>query len=83
MLLLEIHGGIPFQGVEDLLLFPILRFIDNLGLFRDVKITSGNRMYLEARAGELVEGEYELTYKRIYDFVVLQSDGVSAWWIIG
>ena len=38
------HGGNPFQGGKDLLLFPILRFIDNLGLFRDVSYPLlGNR----------------------------------------
>ena len=30
------HGGEPFQGVKYLLLLPILGFIDNFGLTRQV-----------------------------------------------
>jgi hypothetical protein len=30
------HGGKPFEGVEDLLFFPILGLINDLGLLGDV-----------------------------------------------
>jgi len=36
MLWLETHGIDPFQSVKDLLLFPVLRLVNNLGFFRDI-----------------------------------------------
>ena len=32
------HGSNPFQGVKDLLLFAVLRLVNNLGFFRDIGI---------------------------------------------
>jgi len=49
---LAAHGGQPFEGVKNLLLFPIFRFIDSLGLFRDL-----SHSLLGKRSSDNVSGQ--------------------------